>query len=155
MKKIPLLALAFLVVLGFAACGNPASGDSSHSFSDSSTSAAMMCYSGGISDAALSTDSLQSAYYTGTPSNATFHFSNYVSGGITLNGSLSYMTTTSPINTTSINGTLRFTGSTSVSKIIYSNVGVAGSALTGTLTITYVDGSSWSYNYATSTFTRT
>jgi hypothetical protein len=111
-----------------------------HSFADAG--GAMTAYSNGLSAAMLSADSAASAYYSLSGSTYTLHLNNYASEGYTLNGMLTEVL--SPMN---LNGAIDMTGG-DVTRIVYNNV----TGTSGTLVISFIDGSSWTYDYATSGF---
>ena len=76
-----------------------------------------------------------------------FYFNGYTSNGITCNGSLAMVLATGKID-----GTISFSGS-NVATIIYNAVNTSKTPNTGTYTIVFTDGSTWSYDFATGDFT--
>ena len=150
-KKFHLITIvvAFCCVVVFLGCpsgsGGGGGGGTLHTYADASPE--MTALFSGLADAAVHTSG--SAYITTSSSVSTYHFSNYVYNGITLNGSLTLDTTSFP--ETEI-GTINCTGGT-VSQIIYNIYISSSSVVTGTYTIKFNDGTSWSYDYGTGTFT--
>lgn len=145
LKKLTLLVMIGLV-LALSGCSNPAqSGSSDWTYADASLE--MTAYSTGIMAAAVSTESTATSYMTMEGTDIEYHFNNYTDGTITINGSLSV--TYDENFAMTIDGTLNFTGG-SVDSIAYNNIRL--SPMSGTLVITFNDGSTWSYNYATGAF---
>lgn len=141
--------LIFLVsiglVLALSGCSNPAQGGSSGwTYADASPE--MTAYSLGLIAAAGSTESTDPAYSTTGENGTVFNFNEYSDNTITINGSLSV---TYEGDTMTMDGTLNFSGG-SVSSIVYNSICIA--PMSGSMVITFTDGSSWSYNYATGAF---
>jgi len=145
MKQFKKIAILLFVgaALAFAGCANPASsGSPSRSFSD--TQPEMTAYSNGL--LASLGGSTPTASFSVSGAVVTYHFDDYLYGQITVNGSVTVDTGNS-----STNGTLTFSGG-AVSTIVYNNI-IISPPSSGTLVITFNDGSSWTYNYANSSFT--
>jgi len=151
--KHPGSALVVLVALfALVGCSSAAAGvGASHDYAE--TSRAMAAYSTGMTAAYQSTSSASSAYVVTGASGSTLYFNNYSSGTLTMNGSLAITADTTTYATT-INGTLTFSGDPSVKSITYDHVSMGGAAFSGSLVIVFIDGSTWSYNYATQVFVR-
>jgi hypothetical protein len=160
-RKGFIVALVTLVAcLGLVlGCSNSSDSSSdSHSYSDTDTQNAIDAYTAGTTAAESNIGGSGDAYATltggvsGTTYNYTIYLANYTdsSTGITVNGTLAWTIDTSTYNF-SIVGNLTFSGTT-VSTIAF-NMSYTSSAYSGTYTITYTDGSSWTYDLATGAFT--
>jgi len=137
--------------------GSGSGGGTTHSYADASS--ASSAFSSGFAAAASNIGATSGPAYvtvstsSGSSMSETFHFNNYSSGGVTMNGSLAVVVNTSTYAET-INGTLSFSGSTTVSQFIYNNITFSGSAYSGTLQIKFTDGTTYTYDYGTGTFTQ-
>lgn len=116
-----------------------------HSWSEVST--AMSAYTNGLMAAAMTTDSTQTAYnaVSGDFETATYYFNGYESSGYTLTGNLTYI-----MDTFTYNGTVNYTGG-DVASVAFNNYVV--SPLSGSLDITFTDGSLWRFDYSDMSWT--
>lgn len=92
---------------------------------------------------------LASAYNTTSGTTLTYYFANYISltYARSVTGSLACSTTAGTYN-----GTITFSGGT-VKSFVYTNVVLSGSQ-SGTCNVTFTDNTAWTYNYATTAFTK-
>lgn len=150
-KSSLFMAAAAMGLLGLIGCPSATSGNggrTSHTYADAVTE--LTSCAAGLSAAAATQDPSASAYCipSASPLGYVCYLNDYVSNGITINGSLR-------VSQASIllfrSGTLNCRGG-SVSQIIYDTLGAAGSN-SGTYTITFNDGSSWVYDLDRKTFT--
>jgi hypothetical protein len=151
--RIALITALSALIGVLSACSAPGTSSTNHTFGDAGS--AILALNAGISQAFVNVNlSSQPAYTTKVGSTTTIYFNTYYSYSgpyittpYTLSGTLVEMTGSS----TSLNGTVNFSGGT-VTAIVYNNV-TTTPTVSGTYQITFAGGGVYNYNLATGTFT--
>jgi hypothetical protein len=151
--RIALMTALSALIGVLSACSPPGNSSTNHTFGDAGS--AILALNAGIGQAfANSGNSSKPAYSVTVVSTTTIYFNAYYSYSgayittpYTLSGTLVEMTGSS----TSLNGTVNFSGGT-VTAIVYNNV-TTTPAVSGTYQITFAGGGVYIYNLATGTFT--
>lgn len=129
-------------------------GTASHTYADSGNAELALTYgmTAGVGVTSTSATSYTSQSTTSTSLTVVYHLNGYTYGGLTLNGTITSIVSTSP-KSTSYKGTVTVSGG-SVTKIVYDYGSTGTAGFTGTKKFTFTDGSTWSYNMATYSFTQ-
>jgi hypothetical protein len=145
--RIALITAVSALIGALSACSAPGTSSTNHTFGDAGS--AILALTNGMTQAVITGNvPSQPAYSTTVSSTITIYFNSYYSysgtAPYTLSGKIIEVTAPS----TSLNGTVNFSGGT-VTAIAYNNV---TSAPSGTYQITFAGGGVYIYNLATRTF---